>query len=358
VKFVEKSRPAVTGTYLPLNITDAFFDSGGTRLYGKFVLPADGKAKAIVVWIQGSDDDPETDNIYWQYVLPLHGIGVFAYDKRGSGKSQGELSADFYVRASDTAAAVEEVRRLEPGVERIGVFGGSQGGWVAPLTATKTNLAFVIVGYGLAEGVTVQDRDEVDEAVRAAGYGDDVMKKVRQITSATTRIVKSGWKSGWREFAALRQKYANDAWIKAIDVENGYTGILLQTPIAKARVMGPQLDKHVSFGYDPAPVIATIAPPQLWLLGGSDHTAPNTNTIEILKNIQQKKRDLDLIVYKDDDHGLVETFSFQGVNRHRYPGNLSDVVAQWVLSGTLPDPADRLEVWPNMRGANAAGTSP
>jgi hypothetical protein len=120
VSFAERGRPAVTGTHLPLKVTDTFFESSGTRLHGKLVLPADGKARAIVIWIQGSDDDPETDDIYWQYILPLHGVGLFAYDKRGSGKSQGELSADFYVRAADTAAAVEEVRKLQPGVERIG----------------------------------------------------------------------------------------------------------------------------------------------------------------------------------------------------------------------------------------------
>ena len=134
VSFKESGRPIVNGTRRPLTVTDTFFDSNGTRIHGKLVMPADGGAKAIVVWITGSDDDPETDDADWQYVLPLRGIGVFVYDKRGTGQSQGALSADFYVRAGDTAAAIKEVRRLKPHMERIGVFGGSQGGWQSNTT--------------------------------------------------------------------------------------------------------------------------------------------------------------------------------------------------------------------------------
>jgi dienelactone hydrolase len=344
VRFDETGKPAVTGHRDALTVTDTFFDSGGTKLHGRLVMPADGHARAIVVWIQGSDDDPATDDEHWQYVLPPLGVGVFVYDKRGSGGSQGTLSADFYVRASDTAAAVHEARRLAPQVKLFGDFGGSQGGWIAPLAATKVDLDFVIVGYGLAEGVTAQDRDEVEEQVRAAGYGDDTISKVRELTTATTRIVKSHWKTGWREFAALQRKYGSQPWIKAIQQENGYTGIMLRTPIAQIKAMGPKLDMHVSFDYDPRPVIATIRPRQLWVLGGSDHTAPNGRTLAILREIQQRKTGLDIAVYKDADHGIVETFQFHGATRHRHPAGFADLVAQWIVSDVLPAPDGNLDI--------------
>jgi hypothetical protein len=327
---------ALTGHQLPLPTRETSFDSAGIRLQGKLVMPAGGKASAIVVWVEGSDDDASTDTVDWQFVLPTHGIGVFVYDKRGTGRSGGEVSADFYVRAADTAAAVKEARQLAPQVYRFGLFGGSQGGWVAPLAATLTPVNFVIVGYGLAEGVSAQDRDEVEEEVRAAGYGDDVIQNVRQITDATTRIVKSGWKDGYEELAALERKYAGAPWLKAIESENGYTGIMLKTPVDQIKTMGPRLDRHVSFNYDPQPVIETIRPRQLWVLGGADRTAPNAKTIEILRDIQTRRRDLDLVVYNDADHGLVETFDRAGISRHRYPANLPDLLARWILQDALP----------------------
>ncbi|HEY3638414.1 MAG TPA: alpha/beta hydrolase [Rhizomicrobium sp.] len=336
VTFAETGAPVVEGRHVALRITETDFDSAGTRLHGKLVLPANGVAKAIVVWIQGSEDTAETDSIFWQYALPLQGVGVFVYDKRGTGLSAGEATADFYVRAGDTAAAVRRARELAPDVHRIGVFGGSQGGWIAPLTATKTDLDFVIVGYGLAEGVTAQDRDEVEEAVRAAGFGDDVMPKVREITHATARVATSYWKDGWDELAAVKRKYSGEPWYKAINGENGYTAILLRTPEAQAREMGPKLDRHVSFGYDPRPVIASISPRQLWVLGGADRTAPSRETIRIITEIQTNKPNLDLAIYRNADHGIAESFVSSGVARHRYPDGYIDLIAGWIKEDRLP----------------------
>ena len=334
LQFDEAGHAALAGNRIALAETDTDFMSQGVQLHGKLVMPA--RPKAIVVWVQGSDDDPATNDADWQYLLPLRDIGVFVYDKRGSGRSGGELSADFDVRANDTAAAAQEARKLAMRNIPIGVFGGSQGGWIAPLTATKTKLDFAIVGFGLAEGVTAQDRDEVASALRAAGYGDDVLTKAREITDASTRIVKSGWRDGWTEFDALRAKYGNEPWIKVVEQVNGYTGLMLQTPSEKIRVMGPELDKHISFAYDPRPVIETIAPRQLWVLGGSDHTAPNARTIEILSEIQHRKPNLDFAIYKDADHGIVETFTTNGVTRHRHPAGYVDLLANWILTDTLP----------------------
>jgi uncharacterized protein len=333
LRFHETGKAEITGHKIVLPATDTFFDSDGTRLHGKLVMPQSGKAGAIVVWVQGSDDDPASDDEALQYELPLKGIGVFVYDKRGTGKSGGELSADFYVRAADTAKAALEAHRLAPEAARIGTYGGSQGGWVAPLAATKARLDFVIVGYGLAEGVTAQDRDEVEEQVRAAGFGDAEIAKVREITAATARIVKSEWKSGYDELAALERKYQGEPWYKAIAGENGYTAIMLKTPLDQIKTMGPKLDKHVSFAYDPRPVIETISARQLWILGGADRTAPSARTIAILGEIQKKRHDLDVVVYKDADHGIVETFTSRGVERHRHPADLTDRIARWISGG-------------------------
>jgi pimeloyl-ACP methyl ester carboxylesterase len=342
-EFDEAGQPPLAAHRIALTETDTFFVSDGTRLHGKLVMPTN--PKAILVWIQGSDDDPATNDAEWQYLLPQHGIAVFVYDKRGSGLSGGELSADFDVRANDTAAAATEAQRLVHADIPVGVFGGSQGGWIAPLTATKTKLGFVIVGFGLAEGVTAQDRDEVAGALRAAGYGDDVLAKAHEITDASTRIVKSGWVNGWTEFDALRAKYANEPWLKVVEQVNGFTGVMLETPSEKIREMGPQLDKHISFNYDPRPVIETIAPRQLWVLGGSDHTAPAARTIEILQEIQRHKSNLDLIVYRQADHGIVETFQTNGATRRRHPASYVDVLANWINAGTLPAWDDNIAVY-------------
>src|SRR6202012_395546 len=108
------------------------------------------------------------------------------------------------------------------------------------------------------------------------------------------------------------------------------TAIMLKTPIEKIREMGPKLDKHVSFNYDPRPVVASIAPRQLWVLGGADRTTPNIATLRILEDIQKSKSNLDIAIYRDADHGIEEMFSTAGAKRRRYPESLFALVANWM----------------------------
>src|SRR3546814_5124285 len=97
-----------------------------------------------------------------QYLLPAQGVGVFVYDKRGTGRSTGSYTQDFHLLAGDARAALVEALRLAgERAGRFGFHGGSQAGWVAPLAASKTPQAqFVLVGYGMATGPLAEDRSE------------------------------------------------------------------------------------------------------------------------------------------------------------------------------------------------------
>ncbi|MCX7257959.1 MAG: hypothetical protein NTZ64_14920, partial [Polaromonas sp.] len=98
---------AEQGVRLRLIEKASSFTSDGLKLHGKLVLPPGGRAQSLAVWIEGSNNDPSTDDTVWQYELARRGVAVFVYDKRGTGASAGAPSSDFYVRARDTAAAVQ-----------------------------------------------------------------------------------------------------------------------------------------------------------------------------------------------------------------------------------------------------------
>jgi dipeptidyl aminopeptidase/acylaminoacyl peptidase len=79
--------------------------------------------------------------------LQKSGIAVLLPDKRGSEKSGGSwIGADFETLAGDTLAAIEYVRSQELFTHSgIGLVGMSQGGWIAPVAASReNNLAFVV----------------------------------------------------------------------------------------------------------------------------------------------------------------------------------------------------------------------
>ncbi len=335
---LKRGGAAEQGVRLPLVETPTTFSSSdGVRLRGKLVIPQGRSAKALAVWIDGSNNDPSTDDTVWQYELARRGVAVFVYDKRGTGGSTGALSADFHVRARDTAAAVRQARRMAPGVRKVGVIGGSQGGWVAPLTATLTPLDFVIPAFAMAEGPIAQDRQVVEDQLRQAGVNEADMAKGAALADLTARVVRSNFRDGFDELDSFRAAHAGEAWLKAIQPRS-YTGVLLTLSSADAKAGGAAAAQGLSFGYEPRPVIETIKPRQLWLLGGSDHQAPNEATQAILRQIQDRRSDLDVVVFPKADHGLIERSQSAGGVRSAYSPRLFDIVAAWISSGSLPGP--------------------
>lgn len=325
----------VSGRRVPYPEAVIAFAGDGVTLSGKLVLPVDGTADTVIVWVTGSDQIGDVDRTEWQYLLPRQGVGVFILDKRGTGGSSGSQTANFYLRADDVAAAVRELRGLLGPEVRIGLFGVSQGGWVAPLTASRTAVDFVIVGYGMAEGVTAEDREEIVQNLQAAGFGPSDISQAMELQAAATRIVTSHWTEGWEAFDALRTKYRDAPWIAAMGQE-GYTGFMIAAPTDQLKIMGPRLDLGVSFDYDPAPVVAGLDTPQLWILGGKDIGAPSARTREIIEDLQRSHRRIDLAVVPEADHGIIERSELAGVRHIRSADGYWTLVAAWARSGAVP----------------------
>jgi pimeloyl-ACP methyl ester carboxylesterase len=145
---------------VPFDATDTVFKArGGTKLAGRLVLPKGNDPVPIVVLIHGAERDSARDSYALQRLLPAENVGAFVYDKRGTGGSEGKYTQDFVTLADDAVAAMQEAKRIAGRrCARIGYQGGSQGGWVAPLAATRAPIDFVIVSFGLA--VSVIDEDQ------------------------------------------------------------------------------------------------------------------------------------------------------------------------------------------------------
>lgn len=172
----------MNGTRILFDVADVMFKGRDVDLAGRLLLPKGKGPVAIVVLVHGAEHDSALDRYALQRLLPAEGVGAFVYDKRGTGKSGGTYSQDFSLLADDAAAAMREARRLAgPRAGRIGYQGGSQGGWVAPLAATRMPVDFVIVSFGLAVSVIDEDRQQMELEMRLKGYGPDVIAKALEI---------------------------------------------------------------------------------------------------------------------------------------------------------------------------------
>lgn len=326
------------GHKLGFQITETRFKGKGVDLRGRLVLPKSDAPVPVVVLVHGSENYSGVDLYFQQHLFPAEGVGVFVYDKRGTGGSSGKYSQNFHDLSDDAVAALDEARRLGgKRIGRIGFHGGSQGGWVAPLAASKTRRAdFVFVGFGLADGVLAEDRDQVALDLRAAGFGDaDTLRKAREVSDVTGLIASSKGERGFDRLDVLRKKYQGEAWWPAFKGE--YSGLIARRTREESLAELAKFDFEVSWDYDPMPVLRTLKAPQLWVLGGDDVEAPSDDTQRRLTALGEAGRPITSVVFPQADHGILEFVTdAQGKRQHtRIAEGYLPMQLDWIKRGTL-----------------------
>jgi hypothetical protein len=312
----------VSGRRIALDVKEAAFDSHGTALVGRLVMPPGKERVPIVVLLHGSEQDSALTDYYLQRMLPAEGLGAFVYDKRGTGKSGGHYTQDYSLLADDAVAALGEARQLAgTRLGRIGYQGGSQAGWVAPIAANHTPVDFVIVCFGLAVNVIDEDQEAVELQMREKGYPSDVIARALEVASAAEAVFESDFSSGFARLDEMREKYGAAPWYK--DVHGDYAFFVLQQHSdAELRALAPQFDWHTPFHYDPMPALRADQAPQLWILGGEDYEAPSAETSRRIRSLIGEGLPFTLAYYPGAEHGitLFETAAGARVSTRYAPG--------------------------------------
>jgi len=325
-------------------LTDTRFVSGGTSLTGRLVLPAGHDRVPVVVLVHGSEDTSALRYYALQRLLPAMGVGVFVYDKRGTGASAGVFTHDLHQLADDAAVALVEARRLTGRrLGRIGYYGTSQGGWTAPRAATLTAADFVVVGYGLAVSPIEEDREALALDMARHGFGPDETAKALEIGQAAERILRSGFQSGYQELAALRETHRGQPWLPY--VRGNVTRLMLEMPEATLRRIGPIALHGVIPDYDPMPILHQLDVPQLWVLGGQDIDAPYAETDRRLRKLKADGKPISIAVYPHVEHGL---YAFEDVGGERLstrqPASLLPLLVDFTRTGRLNEIYEGAEV--------------
>lgn len=324
------------GKRIALDVTETRFESGDIDLAGRLLMPNGPGPVPIVVLVHGSENSSARDFYSLQRLFPSEGIGVFVYDKRGTGTSGGKYSHDYGLLAKDAVAALREAQRLAgPRAGRIGYQGTSQGGWVAPLAATMAPVDFIIVGYGLAVSPIEEDRAAIELDMTRRGYGPDVLAKALEIADATEAILVSNFKSGFDRLDVVRAKYGNEPWFK--HVHGNFTFFVLQFPEAEVRERGPKMVPGLSPHYDPMPVLRSLSTPQLWILGEDDLDAPPAETIRRLRALAAGGKRIDVAVFPRAEHGIFEYETAADGARlsTRNSGGYFGMMRDFILEGRL-----------------------
>ncbi|MER7865305.1 prolyl oligopeptidase family serine peptidase [Amycolatopsis japonica] len=263
------------------------FTSHGVTLRGTVVAPEGGGPAPGIVMVHGSGEHDRDDYRAEAEAFAKAGIATLIYDKRTEGYSLFER--DYSVLADDALAAVQALRS-RPGVDpsRVGVWGLSEGGWVAPLAASKSkDVAFAVT-------------------VGANGVSPD-----------------------------RQQAWALETYLRRGGVTGSMVDMVASTNMRTLAGAGA----FPEAGYDPVPVLEKVRQPVLGLWGELDRLTPPGEAVRIFRETLDRSgnRQYTLKVFPQAQHGLRRTTDGFDKLDGFAPGYL-ELVANWV-NGTKDGPS-------------------
>jgi dienelactone hydrolase len=322
---------------VPLVVTETRFDADGTTLAGRLVLPPGHGKVPIAILVHGSEDDSAREFYAMQRLLPARGVGVYVYDKRGTGGSGGRYTQEFGRLADDAVAAMRDARRAAGRrAGRVGYLGTSQGGWVAPLAAQRAPVDFVIVAYGLAVSVIDEDREAIELEMRLKGHSPADIARALEVASTAEAVFESRFTSGFAQLLAARAKYAHEPWYP--DLHGNFTHLILDMDEAQLRATAQTFGAWgTPFRYDPMPTLRVLDVPQLWVLGADDLDAPAAETARRLDTLRTSGKPVTIAVFPDAEHGITEyRLTAEGSRiSTRYAPGYFEILRSFALDGRV-----------------------
>ncbi|MBS0469784.1 MAG: alpha/beta hydrolase [Proteobacteria bacterium] len=315
----------------------------GVDLKGRLVLPKGGGKVPIVVLVHGSESDSALRFYFEQRMFPAEGLGVFVYDKRGTGSSAGTYTQDFDLLADDAVAAMRAARRLAGArAGRVGYQGGSQGGWIVPLAVNRAPVDFAIVSFGLAVTVLEEDEQEMVLEMKLKGHSGDEIAKALEVAHAAETLAgdamagKAVTDADYAAFDAVRAKYRNEPWFK--DVHGNFTYFLLPLDKEQLEAFAREHDWHTPVRYEPMPTLEASTTPQLWILGSDDLQAPSAETARRIKSLIDEGKDFTLALNPGAEHGmtLFETDANGDRVSTRYAPGYFRMMRDFARDGAIP----------------------
>jgi pimeloyl-ACP methyl ester carboxylesterase len=312
--------------------------AGDLMLRSKLVLPLGEPPFPVVVLVHGSGKDSAVDTYFMQYLFAAHGVAVLAYDKRGTGGSTGTFNQNFHLLSDDTVAAVDWLRtRPEIDPDNIHLAGYSQGGWIAPLAASKTDgIRSLLINYGPMVPITEEDRWGYRYALEEKGFGEDAVAKVDRINEVVGAIADHG-EDRWGELGVMLDEAEGEPWFDAIKGSDSLLGFIADSkmPLWFMRLyfwwMTRGDEVFVDRLYDPYPTVSALETPSLWIFGGQDSSMPSGDSIDKLEILREAGRPIDVKVFPDAEHGILlyNGDSFDREYLGYAPGYL-DLQVRWI----------------------------
>lgn len=298
------------------------FQNDSVELSGTLLLPDINGRHPAVVFLHGSG--PMTRNGFRPYAEAFAKLGVASlfYDKRGSGSSSGSwLTASLEDLAGDALAAIQYLKMketIDPG--RIGFWGISQAGWIAPLAASQSkDVAFMILISGGGASPRESEFFSYRMEFEKSGFSDAEKSEALRVLDVYFDYLTTG--KGHSHLIA--------------DLDSLRRSGLSSFAEQLSRII-PSEENRPNWSwvgaYEPALDIEKVKCPILLMFGDLDTDHPTELAVgrwrESLK--KAKNNDITLMVFPGAGHGIRMRDGHTGKGRAPFADGYKDVQLGWL----------------------------
>ncbi len=209
-------------------VKEQVFNNNVITLYADIFTPrTPKKIRAGIVLIQGSGNSGRSNSWSRAYAEFLADAGYYVLlpDKRGSGKSEGDWKKASFIELAQDAMASFTFFKEKYQLEKAGIMGLSQGGFIAPIVASQhQEIDFVIDIVGTTVTIEEQLIHEVANSALKEGLSPNEVKEVLELHALFKKYAfDRNWKPLQVKFEELKESswaaYANtfpnspDLWV-------------------------------------------------------------------------------------------------------------------------------------------------
>ncbi len=308
------------------------FRNDTVTLTGEVTTPTvKGRKHPAIVLIHGSNDEDRDYLKLWAEMFAAQGFAVLSFDKRGVRDSTGDWkTSGFEDLAKDVLAGVDLLKkRKNINAKKIGLWGISQAGWIAPIVAAQTkDISFIILHAGAMVTPSQQGLQSIESELQAYGFPAEEITKALAYYKLDDDFTRTG--EGWEK---LRKAY--------MDANKQGAEWLLSEPQPKDFWFRSMFRRIMDF--DSVPYWQKVNVPVLAFFGEFDRTVPPEPNKTILENTLKKLGNINVETHVLPKANHLFLKSESGV-RTEYPALKSFVpeyftkMTKWLISKAILKP--------------------
>lgn len=296
----------------------------GTELTARLLVPRCPGPRPLAVLVGGSGPTTRWAGTFETFFAKL-GMAALIYDKRGAGDPDWS-EPDLVELAQDAEAALRagaSAPRIDAG--RAGLWGSSQGGWVAPMAAVETDPAFLVVRAGPGVSEMETHLHELRQEVRAEGLSGIDLDHATALRREIYELAVAG--AALSATDRLVAPYLDQEWYQTAFGEGPVSGLWSERWWSWA---------GRNFEVEPGPYLERLDVPILWFLAEDDENVPFVASHSALREAfaASPGDDETVVVFPDAKHAfLVETPD----GGFRYADGYFERVRSWLAERGFSD---------------------